>query len=174
MIQSNRKETTNEHTDSAGFAAGERQHGVDGRGIPQGGGGGGAHGDARRRVAQEDRGLHGLRLLPRQGQRRVRSAGRHAGALSAHRGGGGSCAGRADLLLHALRADPGADPAHLQHELNYFFLFWSSSFKELAFFSNIFTVSSSKSFFCVSNKFWALSKISSLFSKFSISYKHTA
>ena len=45
---------------------------MDGQGVPQGGGDGRAQGDARRRVAQEDRGVHGLRILPRQGERSYR------------------------------------------------------------------------------------------------------
>ena len=39
----------------------------------------GPQGDARRRVSQEDRRVHGLRVLSRQGERSVRPEGRHAG-----------------------------------------------------------------------------------------------
>ena len=56
---------------STRFASGERKHRLDGGRIPQGGGGGRAQGDARRRVAQEDRRVHGLRVLSRQGERGV-------------------------------------------------------------------------------------------------------
>ena len=45
----------------------------------------------------------------------MRPEGRHAGTLSASRRGGSFRACCADLLLHDVRADTGADPAHLQY-----------------------------------------------------------
>jgi len=67
ITRKSRKDKTDEYSDSTGFAESERKHGVDGRGVSQGGGGGWPQGDADRRVAQEDRRMHGLRVLSRQG-----------------------------------------------------------------------------------------------------------
>ena len=49
ITRKSRKDKTDEYSDSTGFAESERKHGVDGRGVSQGGGGGWPQGDADRR-----------------------------------------------------------------------------------------------------------------------------